>query len=179
MLNPSLDKIGGCNNTQSAAGCVSKIEEILNTFSLIDIWRKKHGRKKRFTWSRKSSKVKSTLDYWFIPCVFENFVEKIEIIPGFGSDHMAVEMVLQIHGQEKGPGYWKLNNSLLENQSYNEGIEHLVNDTINECNNVLNARQTWDLCKNRIRSFSINFAKAINGWQLAKMKKSIPDMSLP
>ena len=70
VLNPSLDKIGGCNNTQSAAGCLSKIEEILNTFSLIDIWRKKHGKKKRFTWSRKSSKVKSTLDYWFIPCVF-------------------------------------------------------------------------------------------------------------
>ena len=46
MLNPSLDKISGCNNTQSAGGCVSKIEEILNTFSLIDIWRKKHGKKK-------------------------------------------------------------------------------------------------------------------------------------
>ena len=176
VLNPSLDKIGGCNNTQSAAGCVSKIEEILNTFSLIDIWRKKHGKKKSFTWSRKSSKVKSTLDYWFIPCVFENFVEQIEIIPGFGSDHMAVEMVLQIHGQEKGHGYWKLNNSLLENQNYNEGIERLVNDTINECNNVLNARQTWDLCKNRIRSFSINFAKAIkkeNDSKMSDLEKSL------
>ena len=51
-------------------------------------------RQKRFPFSRKSLKVKSTQDYWFIPCVFENFVEKIEIIPGFGSDHMAAEMVL-------------------------------------------------------------------------------------
>ena len=49
VLNPSLDKIDGFNDTQSAAGCVSKIEEILNTFSLVDIWRKKHGKTKTFS----------------------------------------------------------------------------------------------------------------------------------
>ena len=48
MLNPNLDKIGGCNDTKSAAGCVSKIEEILNTFRLIDMWRKKK------TWKEKA-----------------------------------------------------------------------------------------------------------------------------
>ena len=141
MLNLILDKLGGSTNTQYAAGCISKIEEILKTFSLVDIWRKKHGNNKRFTWSRRSSKVKSTLDYWIIPAVLENFVKKIEIIPGYGSDHMAVEMKLHVQKQDKGPGYWKLNNSLLHKENYNEGIENLINETTKEFKDILNARQ--------------------------------------
>ena len=41
------------------------------------------------------------------------------------------------------PGSDTINNSLLENQTYNHGTERLINNTINECHNVLNARQTW------------------------------------
>ena len=49
-----------------------------------------------------------------MPCDFEFFSMKIEIITGFEFDMAVVELILQIQHQ-KGPGYWKLNNSLLEN----------------------------------------------------------------
>jgi hypothetical protein len=73
--------------------------------------------KKRFTWSRKSSNVKSALDYWFIPSTLEANVKRIEIIPGFGTDHMAIEMHLNIQRNEKGYCYWILNNSFIFRRS--------------------------------------------------------------
>lgn len=81
--------------------------------------------KKRFTWSRRSTKVKTTLDYWFIPSNFENYIDKLDIIPGFGSDHMAVEIEMTIYNHDKGPGYWKMNNSLLKKMSTMKGLNLL------------------------------------------------------
>ncbi len=159
VLDSSVDIIGTANHTYYKVEIANKVTEILNILNLIDIWRKNNGNKKRYTWSRKTSKVKSTLDYWFIPCIIKSSVKHIEIINGFGSDHMAVELKLVLQPQVNGPGYWKLNNSYLQNEDYNKGIEKLIKDTTREFKDILNARQLWDLCKNKIRTFSINFAK--------------------
>jgi hypothetical protein len=72
---------------------------------------------------------------------------------------MAVLMSLDISKNEKGRGYWKLNNSLLDNPEYNSGIEALIKKSTSDYKDLLDKRQLWDLCKNKIRQFSIEFSK--------------------
>lgn len=176
VLDPKIDMIGKGGLSHFRPESANKIKELLKSLDLLDIWRKNNGNKKRFTWSRKSTQVKSTLDYWFIPNILEDNVERIEIIPGYGSDHMAIEMKLDLHKDEKGCGYWKLNNSLLENSEYNDGIKMLIAKVISEYGDMLNKRQFWDLCKNKIRKYSIDFSKGStkeNNLQLKVLEENL------
>ena len=59
---------------------------------------------------------------------------------------------------ERGPSYWKCNDSLLKDPNYIK----LINDKIELCKNALidfPAQLKWDYCKAQIRDTSILFAK--------------------
>jgi hypothetical protein len=46
------------------------------------------------------------------------FVENATIKPGYRSDHSLVEITLKLNNQQKAKGLWKLNNTLLKDNTY-------------------------------------------------------------
>jgi hypothetical protein len=54
------------------------------------------------------------------------FVGKMNISPGYISDHSIIEITLSLLDFDKGRGFWKFNNSLLRDDNYIK----LVKDTI-------------------------------------------------
>lgn len=58
---------------------------------------------------------------------------------------------------KRGNGYWKLNNSYLSDENYQQGIQTLINEIKYEENT--NPMVKWESFKARAREFSINFAK--------------------
>ena len=168
VLNPSLDKIGG--NVPNPM-CADVLTTMLNEYDLTDIWRMRHGEEKRFTWKQNSPPVMCTLDYWFIPHVIEHTVDKIEIMSAPRSDHLAVCMSINHDSNMiKGDSYWKFNNSWLQNDDYNKGIKDLIDVCVNDYGNNLAPKHFWDLCKTKIRSFSIDFAKGAQKERQSELK---------
>ena len=50
----------------------------------------------------------------------QDFIKSTNIIPAIKTDHAAIDLVLTDIGKEaKGPGFWKFNCSLLNDDNYN------------------------------------------------------------
>ena len=124
-LNINLDKRGGIQTPRRHV--VKSIEEIQNEFSLHDIWRIKNPNQQSFTWGRCSPFVFCRLDYWLISDKLHDLVTHVDILPSIKSDHSAVFLELEeIKESSRGPGYWKLNTTLLANEEYKK----MINDKL-------------------------------------------------
>ena len=64
----------------------------------------------------------SRLDYFLVSNSIVNSVCDCTIIPGFKSDHSIVTMNIHLTSEQRGPGYFKINNSLLLQDNYQEKI---------------------------------------------------------
>lgn len=71
------------------------------------------------------------------------------------SDHRYLKMYFDISENSKGPNYWKLNISYLENKEYKDYIAKLVD----EVDQVQNPIDKWELFKRKVKEFSILYAK--------------------
>ena len=86
---------------------------------IVDVWRVKTPQSRSYTWSQKSQLIFYRLDYWMISNNLQDFVNTTDIIPAIKTDHAAIELNLTESNQNsKGPGFWKMNVSLLEGPNF-------------------------------------------------------------
>jgi len=88
-------------------------------------------------------------------------VQFCTIINAPESDHSAITLHLksEILLQPKGPGFWKFNNSLLEDCEYVDKLREEIPLFKNKSSDVQNSSLKWDLIKAVIRGFTIKFSK--------------------
>ena len=91
----------------------------------------------------------------------QDYVELTDINPAIKTDHAAIELVLKdSHQSVKGPGYWKMNVSLLEDEHYlNELKNYFPEWKTTGPNNLLDNRSIWDWLKYKIRNHAISYSK--------------------
>ena len=60
-------------------------------------------------------------------------------------------------------GFWKFNNSLIENEEYVHQMKKLISDTLNELfnENILDDQVNWEYLKYNFRKYTINFSKKL------------------
>ena len=139
---------------------VKCIDNLCLANDLIDIWRIRNPNEKRFTWRQKTPAIQRRFDFWLVSNGMQEDIDNVDIIPSLKSDHSAI--VLSINGIEsrpRGPSFWKLNSSLLDDEEYVSLINMkypLWNDEFKEVNDP---RLFWDLMKYRIRQESISYSK--------------------
>ena len=125
--NTKLDR----NTVPDNVGTFGKVEisKLKSDFHLIDPFRIIHPEKIAFTWQRAG--IASRLDRFYISKSLEKNVKTVEIINCPFSDHDFCILTLQNLNkiQTFGPGYWKCNVSILENdlfvQDFNLLVHHL------------------------------------------------------
>ena len=135
----------------------------------IMIMRKLHPKEKQYTWRTSDLKIKRRLDYWLIARQLsqKSPVQKFEIKRAALCDHSLVRMELQINVKyPRGPGFWKFNSSLLEDDEYTEKLMFKIPHFINEYQDLEDHGLLWKLIKMEIRAFTIGYSK-----QKAKTKK--------
>ena len=141
---------------------INAIDEIQSEFSLHDIWRLKNPTTQSFTWARCSPFVFCRLDYWLISDKLHDLVSKVDIIPSIKTDHSAIILEIEeIRACGRGPGFWKLNTSLLSDENYKTMINNKLPTWLEEGKGLDDPRSIWDWIKFNIRSNSIIFSKQI------------------
>ena len=89
-----------------------------------------------YTWCDASNTPKSRIDFIFISKYFIYDIGNISYIivrriPGTHSngsrmsDHRLLKLFIKISENNRGPGYWKLNVSYLDNEEYRVGIKNI------------------------------------------------------
>ena len=155
-MDENLDKKGGI--TEKKEKVVDIINKTIQNFDLIDIWRLRNPDIKQFTWRQKNEKVKCRLDYWLISNFMQDSVAKVDILPFIKSDHSAVVLEIRVSEQDqKGKGYWKLNNSILDEADFIQEMLHSKTIWINETAEIVDARIRWEMIKYKIRLFCIKY----------------------
>ena len=151
----------------------------MDSFDLNDIWRLLNNNTKQFTWHSSSKPyIYSRLDYFLVSNSVVNSVCNCTIIPGFKSDHSIVTINLHLAPEQRGPGYFKINNSLLLQNNYKEKIRNTIRETA-EINSTANPNILWEVIKGAIRNTTIQYAtknKKENKNQENKLIKNINDI---
>ena len=94
-------------------------------------------------------------------------MQKCEINHASHCDHSLVTMELQINVKyPRGPGFWKFNSSLFEDDEYTEKLMFKFPHFINKYQDLEDKGLLWELVKMEIRAFTISYSK-----QKARMKK--------
>lgn len=155
VINPVLDKRGGRELTHVRARI--SIHNLIDQFNLIDIWRSQHLNIKNFTWSSSSEQpILCRLDYFLISNSLSGRIDSSDISHGFRSDHSLVSF--SINPQvSRGPGFWKLNTSLLQDEKYIDMVKNVIDKTKQDCRSN-NPNTIWEMIKLNVRGSTIKYA---------------------
>ena len=157
-LNPTVDKRGG--NLFPRQSVINTIEELQSELDLHDIWRIKNPTTRSYTWSQSEPPIFSRLDYWLISNSLADNVCSVDIIPSIKTDHSAILIEFQgVDAKAKGPGIWKLNCSLLSDETYVEKINSLIPKWVQEGEiDLEDPRSVWDWVKYNIKKYSRQYS---------------------
>lgn len=160
ILDTNLDRKGGTMQfSRKHDEIVDNLEDIMNYFELNDIWRVRNPTTKRFTWRQKTPPIYSRLDRWLISDILSDTVEETDILPGVRSDHSIITLHLSSSkNTHQGKGFWKLNNSFLNEDKYIRGITENVKQWELDSHGM-NARMKWEFTKYKVKQFSIKYGK--------------------
>lgn len=164
VLNNEKDIKGGKGYSHKRS--TKYINEYIEQSEMVDIWRIRHPEQFRSTYIQKESTIASTLserlDYILIDASLQQFVTEADIKPMFASDHAMPTVSLSVHYEKPGPGYWKLNNELLQDETFINETITVITDILSDSSMDLFKR--WDLMKFSVKQCalkrSINKAKS-------------------
>ena len=156
-MDPDLDCSGGNPVLKDS---VKYVEDIMLNYDLVDIWRIRNPNSKKFSWRQKSPIIQRRLDYWLISDLLQDDVPKVDIVTAIRTDHHAIILEIDsLNDQQRGPSFWKLNNSLLDDAFFVERLRENFPKWIDEINFCDDSRIKWDWMKYKIRGESISYSK--------------------
>ena len=90
-----------------------------------------------------------------------DLVKSSDIIPAIRTDHDAISIEIgELENENKGPGYWKMNCSILKDDEYvNNVTEMLPVWTAEGRKELSDSRNVWDWIKYNIRAHAIKYSK--------------------
>ena len=147
VLNPDIDATGRTSNNQKAMNYVNNYMDEMN---LCDIWRILNPDKQQYTWYRsKPSKCMSRLDYMITDLGLVNSVKNSKIENRIQSDHCLITLTLEAESYKRGPGSWRLNNSLLMRQEFVDEMKQHIEHTLDIYSN-LTPTDKWEMVKSEL-----------------------------
>ena len=155
VLDLIVDKQGGTPTTHSNS--VKVVKEYMQNNELVDIWRIMHPDILRYTWKKiKPKPIFERLDYILVSEVLQQFVTESDIIPSHCSDHAIPTLSFDFNTFKRGPGYWKLNTSLLRDKTYVEAINKVIDIELEQ--ETKSKKEKWELMKLSIRNTSLQYS---------------------
>ena len=105
---------------------------ICEKHGLVDVWRHHNPDKRQFTWMRCNPNQGARLEMFFVSDHLSNFCFETEILPGYRTDHNIISTSMQVGEAVRGPGLWKFNESLLDDDQYVRVVERCIEQTIEQ-----------------------------------------------
>ena len=142
---------------------VKSFANLMQNCKLIDSWLQSNPGNPDYTYFDKKSNSYSRLDYILLSQDIKFKTKNIKITqliknPGV-VDHSAVKLVFEARNFKKGPGYWKLNNSILTDAKYLMETKRVIEKTIEEYKSLKSCQLIWELVKINVKDYTICYCK--------------------
>ena len=153
----AVDKKGGIQWKPSVYRDL--LVQFMDELNLVDILRIKNPGKKCFTYESSALKMKSRIDFFLIPKSLIASTKTADIKTAIAPDHKAIRLNLQCEIKKRGPGLWKFNNSLLNDDTFVDLITTNYPLICSKYAYLANLNLKWEMIKMEIRSLTIPYAK--------------------
>lgn len=150
---------------------------VRNELNLTDVWRFFNPNTKEYSWSNLSRTLKSRIDLWMISNQCVQFTKEImhEYVPF--TDHKGV--LLHICGTQvenkNFRGYWKLNNNLLQDETFCKLIKDLANEIFSQ--QSPKPLEKWEYFKYKVREIGVKRSKELKQIISAKEIKVMEELN--
>ena len=119
------------------------LKEFCEDSNFVDPWRVLHGQTRRYTCYKKNPIKEARLDYFLINQGLMNMVSSADILYSTFSDHNTVKLVIDATKVKRGPGLWRLNTQLLENEEIVATAKNICKMVSNEKHLSCDERWEW------------------------------------
>lgn len=154
-MNNDMD-CSNINTSYPDSMYLAALDNLIEEIKLCDIWRIRNVDVKQYSYHK--GHYASRLDYWFISENISGAVSKVEIVVTSLSDHNMVALELGSRQQSRGPGYWKFNALLLQDEEYTREMSLYIRN-FNREGGGLSPMCRWDFLKFSIRKETIAYSK--------------------
>ena len=154
VLSNSIDIVSGDPHDQRLVG---RFNSFVIECDLYDSWRMFHPDVKQFSWSKNNPFIARRLDYILTSSMLFDKVIDSSIVSFSVSDHRGCSVTIRFSDLEQGPGYYKFNNSLLNDVNFVSGMNALINTFAP--NNDDDPQTVWELLKIKMKEFAMNYGK--------------------
>ena len=135
------------------------LTQLFSSVTCNDIWRIKHPTLRSFSWSDSGDIYASRIDLLGVPLLWEHQVSSADYTPCPYSDHSCLQANIKIPSPVTlGPGFWKLNTSLLKDPEYIKTITSFWIHWKTRKGRYSTLPIWWDIGKQRIRRLSRRYA---------------------
>ncbi len=152
------------------------LKNLLQSLKVIDAWyiKNKHVQYTFIVENENAPPSKSRIDYLYVSEALRHNIKQVKLkhIPQ-KDKHKAIQMNIILKANKKGPGHWKLNAKLLELIEYENMVDFILTDCL-ENFNMLDWRSKWAMFKIRTQEGSIKFGIA----RAKKQRKYINDLQI-
>lgn len=124
----------------------------MDEWDLTDAWRYRNPSRRQFTFHR--GQQASRIDYWLISNHLADICLDSDITHLALSDHSLLTLSVGNKEPRRGPGLWRMDNSLLADEKYIEEISDLLESLIRESEDS-DPSAKWEWMKFRIREKSM------------------------
>lgn len=156
VLDNELDIVSGERHAERA---VSQLNEMFIACDLFDVWRLFNPGIKEFSWSKKNPFIARRIDYVFTcATLFDRTTECCLLSVPF-SDHRGCSVQLKLSEIDRGPSYWKFNNSLLQDKDFIDGMNRMIENHAYDFINDTDYQTVWELLKCEIRDYAMQYAQ--------------------
>ena len=123
------------------SGASEALHELVEEFELRDVWRQANPDLRQYTWRKISLFQHSRIDLFLVSSslIDSQQITKSEIDPGPRSDHSIIVLSLELFCSKRGPGVWKMNLSILENEDLVRNIKEEIQVAKNRQNQYSDA----------------------------------------
>ena len=138
------------------------VQHFWNNLDLTDIWRDLNPEERRYTWRQNKPEIHCRLDCFLVSVSVAGRVLKCDILPGYKRDHSLCNIEINFYTNPRGPGFWKLNSSLLGEIDYVNDIKSSIAKTVHQYENDKTVDEVLlcEMIKLQIRDTSIKYSKA-------------------
>ena len=161
-LSPAVDRRGGAPCAR-ADGVSRDLRSALAAGDFVDVYRRFFPSIPGFTWRKRDGTYSSRIDLVLVPSSDFSTVRSIDVVPCHLSDHCAIRLRVKLGVElKRGPSYWKMNSSLLQNALYDDSIVRLWKSWQADKHLYDDISAWWDVGKARLRDLSRRFGRDLS-----------------
>ena len=157
MFDRAIDRMGSVVGDVSRKSSIA-LGRLFSDVCCTDIWRYLHPSSSDFTWTKADGSLSSRIDLIGFPYIWVSSVSACDILTCPFSDHCAVVLSVSVPSVvPPGPGLWKLNVSVLEEEEYSHLIRDFWTTWRRRKHLFPSLAKWWEVGKSRIKGLTISY----------------------